>query len=262
MQPQEISHTVVVAGEIDNNPSVQVPQGKDGVDDVTAGLFPYGTTTYDRLAFARQLDEIAATTDAGTEFGLDVLSSHFERGVALLADEELHPAFAPADFSVVRDQTAGELVGEMTSPDHLADVALNRALYPPDDPSQRFATPKSVGALTLADVKAWYASAYRPDLTTIVVIGDTTPEAAKAIFEKYFGAWKAVGPKPNVELPSAPANAPSQVQVPATGRVQSSVQLIETAADRSQRSGVGTAATRKHRADRRLLLVAALSRPA
>jgi zinc protease len=226
--PQEISHTVVVAGEIDNNPNVQVPQGKDGVDDVTAGLFPYGTTTYDRLAFARQLDEIAATTDAGTEFGLDVLSSHFERGVALLADEELHPAFAPPDFSVVRDQTAGELVGEMTSPDHLADVALNRALYPPDDPSQRFATPKSVGALTLADVKTWYASAYRPDLTTIVVIGDTTPEAAKAIFEKYFGAWKAVGPKPNVEFPSAPANAPSQVQVPATGRVQSSVQLIET----------------------------------
>lgn len=228
VQPQEISHTVVVAGEIDNNPSVQVPQGKDGVDDVTAGLFPYGTTTYDRLAFARQLDEIAATTDAGIDFGLDVLSSHFERGVALLADEELHPAFAAADFAVVREQTAAELVGEMTSPDHLADVALNKALYPPDDPSQRFATPKSVGALTLADVKAWYASAYRPDLTTIVVIGDTTPEAAKAIFEKYFGAWKAVGPKPNVELPSAPENAPSQVQVPATGRVQSSVQLIET----------------------------------
>lgn len=228
VQPQQISHTVVVAGEIDNNPSVQEPQGKDGVDDVTAGLFPYGTTSYDRLAFARQLDEIAATTDAGTDFGLDVLSSHFDRGVALLADEELHPAFAPADFAVVREQTAGELVGEMTSPEHLADVALNKALFPPGDPSQRFATPKSVGALTLDDVKAWYASAYRPDLTTIVVIGDTTPEAAKAIFEKYFGAWKAVGPKPNVELPAAPPNVPSQMQVPATGRVQSSVQLIET----------------------------------
>ncbi|HET6275389.1 MAG TPA: pitrilysin family protein [Candidatus Cybelea sp.] len=226
--PESISHTVVVSGEIENNAGVQVPAGKEGVDDVTAALFPYGTTTYDRLGFARQLDDIAATTEAGTDFGLDVLSAHFERGVALLADQELHPAFKPDDFTVVRTQTAGELVGEMTSPEHLAEVALNKALYPAGDPSQRFATPKSIGALSLDDVKAWYASAYRPDLTTIVVIGDTTPAAAKAIFEKYFGAWKAVGAKPNVDSPPVPANAASQLQVPATGRVQSSVQLVET----------------------------------
>lgn len=87
----------------------------------------------------------------------------------------------------------------MTTPEHLAEVALNKALYPPGDPKQRFATPKSVAGLTLGDVKSWFATAYRPDLTTIVVIGDTTPEAAKAIVEKYFGAWRATGPKPNVD---------------------------------------------------------------
>jgi len=42
-------------------------------------------------------------------------------------------------------------------------------------------------------VKSWFATAYRPDLTTIVVIGDTTPEAAKAIVEKYFGHGKRRG---------------------------------------------------------------------
>lgn len=228
VQPETISHTVVVAGSIENNPSVQVPTGKDGVDDVTEALFPYGTTSSDRLAFQRELDAIAATTQAGTSFGLDVLSSHFDRGVALLADQELHPAFRADDFTIVQDQLAGELMGEMTSPDHLAQVALDKALYPTGDPLQRYATPQSVRALTLADVKAWYAQAYRPDLTTIVVIGDTTPAAAKAVFEKYFGAWTASGPKPNVEPPPVPPNAPSQVDVPATGRVQSSVRLVET----------------------------------
>ncbi len=228
VQPEQISHTVVVAGEIENNPQVQVPPGQDGVDDVTAGLFPYGTTTYDRLGFQRQLDDIAATTSAGTDFGLEVLSAHFDRGVQLLADQELHPAFDQADFDIVKQQTADALVGQMTSPDHLAEVALDKALYPPGDPSQRFATPKAVSALSLADVKSWYASAYRPDLTTIVVIGDTTPEAAKAVFEKYFGDWRAQGPKPNVEFPAVPSNTPAQAQVPATGRVQSSVRLVET----------------------------------
>jgi zinc protease len=111
VQSERISHTVVVAGQIRNDPAVQEPAGKEGVADVAEGLFPYGTTTYDRLAFQRQLDEIAATTSGGTDFGLEVLSSNFERGVALLADQELHPAFNPADFAIVRDQLAGELVG-------------------------------------------------------------------------------------------------------------------------------------------------------
>ncbi|MBV8153234.1 MAG: insulinase family protein [Candidatus Eremiobacteraeota bacterium] len=228
VQPERVTHTVVVSGEILNNPQVQTPQGQDGVDSVTSDMLPYGTTTYGRVALQTELDKIAATTSAGTTFGLDVLSQNFDRGLQLLADEELHPAFDPRAFALVRQQTLGGLEGEMNSPDHLADVALAKALYPPDDPEQRFATPQSVSALKLDDVKAWYASAYRPDLTTIVVIGDTTPEQAKALVEKYFGSWAATGPKPNVYPPAVPLNAASAVTVPATGRVQSTVELSET----------------------------------
>jgi zinc protease len=107
-------------------------------------------------------------------------------------------------------------------------VALNKALYPPGDPDQRFATPQTAGALTLDDVKAYYHDAYRPDLTTVVVIGDTTPDQAKALFEKYFGGWTAAGPKPNLLPSPVPSNAAAQIAVPATGRVQSTVQLVET----------------------------------
>jgi zinc protease len=228
VQPEEITHTVVVRGEILNNPDVQEPAGQEGVDDVAAGMLEYGTTTYGRVAFQSELDKIAATTSAGIDFSLRVLSAHFDRGVQLLADEELHPAFDPQAFDIVKNQTVGELTGEMTSPDHLATVALTAALYPAGDPERRFASPKSVGSLTLDSVKAWYSGAYRPDLTTIVVIGDTTPDQAKAVFEKYFAGWTAQGPKPNVYPPAVPPNSPSQVTVPATGRVQSSVQLVET----------------------------------
>jgi zinc protease len=228
VQPDHSTRTVTVAGEIRNNPQVQEPAGQDGVADLTASLLPYGTATYDRLAFQAELDKIAATTQAGTTFGLQALSSDFDRGVALLADEELHPRFDAKDFDVVKQQTVGSLTGVITAPDHLAAVALSKALYPAGDPEQRFATPASVGSLTLADVKAWFALAYRPDLTTIVVIGDVTPDQAKAALTKYFGAWSAVGPKPNVYPSPVPNNAASTATVPATGRVQSSVQLVET----------------------------------
>jgi zinc protease len=51
---------------------------------------------------------------------------------------------------------------------------------------------------------------------------------AKAVVEKYFGGWKAEGPKPETDLPAVPANKPSAVSVPDASRVQSEVTLAET----------------------------------
>jgi zinc protease len=64
-------------------------------------------------------------------------------------------------------------------------------------------------------------------MTNVVVIGDVTPEQARATFEKYFGSWTAQGPKPDVTLPSVPKNAASDAIVPDVGRVQSDVQLAQ-----------------------------------
>jgi len=228
VQPDHSTSTVTVSGEIQNNPQVEVPAGKEGVQDVTAGLFGYGTTGYDRLAFQSELDKIAANEQAGTSFSVQALSSDFDRAMQLLAENELHPRFDASDFQIVKSQELGTLAGVLTSPDHLAEVALNKALYPPGDPMQRFASVQSANAVTLADVRAWYASAFRPDLTTLVIVGDITPAQARAVVGRYFGGWSVSGPKPQLDPPPVPPNKPGAVNVPATGRVQSSVRLVET----------------------------------
>jgi len=227
VQPEHITHTVVVRGSVQSNEMIQAPPDKLGVGDITAGLFAFGTTTYGRIALRQELDKIAAEVTAGTQFSLDVLSNQFERGVQLLADEELHPAFPEKDFETVKGQAVGALTGAMSAPDHLVEVALNKALYPAQDPVQRFATPQTAGAVALPDLRSYYTSVYRPDMTTIVVIGDTTPEAAKKLFEQYFGGWTAQGARPGVFLPAVPDNKSADANVPAQGRVQSQVQLVQ-----------------------------------
>lgn len=227
VQTVRVTHTVEVHGSIASNEAVQAPAGKMGVADIAAGLFPFGTKTSDRIALRRQLDDIAAEASAGTDFSLRVLSDKFDRGVAILADEELHPAFPAQAFQIVKGQEVGALTGALKSPDFLTDVALNKALLPADDPLQKYATPETVNAVTPDDVQAFYASVYRPDMTTVVVIGDVTPTQAKAAFEKYFGDWKAQGAKPDITLPAVPKNKASNVDVPDQGRVQSDVQLAQ-----------------------------------
>lgn len=227
VQPEHVTHTVVVRGTVLSNEAIQAPLAKLGVGDIAAGLFPFGTTTYTRIGLRQELDKIAAEVNAGTDFSLDVLSDQFDRGMQLLADEELHPAFPETSFATVQQQEVGQLSGQMTAPDHLVSVALNKALYPADDPTQRFATPVTAGAVSLADVKSYFTSAYRPDMTTIVVVGDTTPAAARALVEKYFGGWSAPGAKPDVFLPAVPLNKTADVNVPDNGRTQSQVTLAQ-----------------------------------
>ena len=60
-------------------------------------------------------------------------------------------------------------------------------------PYWREALPRTVESLTLQDVRNYYRHAFRPDLTTIVVIGKVTPEEAQAVIEKHFGGWTATG---------------------------------------------------------------------
>jgi zinc protease len=59
------------------------------------------------------------------------------------------------------------------------------------------------------------------------VIGDVTPEEAKAVIEKWFGDWKAVGPKPETTLPAVPVNKASAANVADPEAVQDSVDLAE-----------------------------------
>jgi zinc protease len=226
--PSTISETALVRGEILTNAGLQEPPGKEGVASILDGLFQYGTQTYDRIAYQTELDKIAASVSAGRSFGLDVLSKDFDRGVDLLADDELHPALPQQAFDIVKQQTVGSLTGTIKSPDYKAGRALAAALYPAGDPARRAATPQSATAVTLDDAKAFYATAFRPDLTTIVVVGNVTPEHARAAVEKAFGAWKADGPRPNVFNPAVPPNAAGSATIPATGRVQSEVRMSET----------------------------------
>lgn len=221
------SSTVTVVGQIKHNADLQTPKDEEGVSSVLDGLYSYGTTTLGRIAFQKALDDIAANESAGYSFSLQVLKQYFSRGVQLLADNELHPALPERAFTVTRMQTAQFVAGNMQSPGYRTSRALMKALLPENDPSLRHATPQSIMKLTLADVKNYHAETVRPDLTTIVVIGDVTPQEAQAVIEKWFGNWPATGPKPNTTLPPVPLNKPSAANVPDKERVQDIAILAE-----------------------------------
>ncbi len=227
VQPINISNTVSVYGSIKNKPDLETPKGQEGVDNVLEQLFNYGSKTLNRIQFQKALDNIGANESAGSSFSLQVLTDHFNRGVQLLADNELHPALPAQAFRIIQYQTAATVAGQLQSPDYLFRRAIHTSLLPKGDPALRHPIPASVRSLTLNDVENYYQHVFRPDMTTIVVIGNISPEKAKTVIEKYFGNWKATGNKPNVEFSPVPLNKAAVVHVPDASRVQDRVVLAE-----------------------------------
>lgn len=225
VQPTSVSDTISVYGHIRNRAEVEAAPAQQGIANVLDQLLSYGSEQLDRLQYQQALDAIGAEEHAGTDFGIQVLSGNFERGVALLADNELHPALPRPALAVAANQYAQVVAARLHSPGYLTQRALRSGVFPADDPSLREATPEGLRALSLEDVRAYYHKVYRPDLTSIVVVGNVSPESARAVIGRYFGGWTAEGPKPDTDLPAVPDNHAGTVAVPDASRVQDYVVL-------------------------------------
>ncbi len=219
--------TVSLQGSVRHEPGLETPAGEEGISDIMGSLFSYGTRTLDRLAFRAALDEIAANETAGYEFSVSALKANFPRAVELLADNEIHPALPDAAFAIVKRQTSELVAGNLKSPEYRMYRALDSALLPPADAALREATPDTVSHVTLDAVRRYHAATVRPDLTTLVVIGDISADDARAVVEKWFGDWRAEGAQPDTVLAPVPPNKPSSVSVPDPEAVQDTVFLAE-----------------------------------
>ncbi|MFZ0575330.1 MAG: pitrilysin family protein [Candidatus Cybelea sp.] len=227
--PESVSPTIVVKGEIDTEPAYFEPPGREGVASLTSELMQWGTASYDRKAYEAETDAIAAQVDLGSTFGATVTSEHFDRAMQLLADGMLHPGFPPAGFAVSKTKQLQVLSAAEHLPAAQAIVAQDEALYAPGDPRRRRATTQSMAAISPADVRRWYAFAFRPDLTTISIVGDVNPGRARSIVERYFGNWKAFGKRPNFNRAIPPKRAPRRqtITVKSPSLTQSQVTLKE-----------------------------------
>lgn len=130
VQYENISDTVSVFGRVKSNSKMEEPPGQEGAGMVLSELFSYGTTSLDRMAFQKALDDIGAIESAGTNFSLQVLSAHAERGMQLLAENVISPALPENAFKTIQPQLVAGVAGSLQSPGYLVHRALGAALFP------------------------------------------------------------------------------------------------------------------------------------
>lgn len=212
VRTKHVSPTVFLFGHIKSNENIQAPAGKEGVGALTAQLFPFGSVTRDRETLEKSLDDLAANAGGGVNFSVSGRTQDFDAALAILADLELHPAFPQYAFDLTRQNMIRVKAGVEQTPGYRLQQTITKTLYPADSPALRVQSVKSLSGLTREDVLSYYQSVYRPDMTTIEVVGDISVEEARRKITTAFGEWKAIGPKPDVDLAAIPFNPVPPVQ--------------------------------------------------
>jgi zinc protease len=225
--------------EVHSNPTVFIdgfvrsfeqadPAGKEGLGDITSMLLGYGSAKYDFAAQRKLADDLGATLSYGRSFSAHGFAKDANALIDALADSVQHPTFPETRFALVKAQTTAGVSRRALDPNYRSERAFEEALYPAGDPALREPSSDSVGSITLDDVRAQHDAWYRPDLTTVVVVGDVDAHAIEQAVTAAFGSWTATGPKPDPTLPPLPLPSPVAkiVETPAN---DDSVQLGSTA---------------------------------
>jgi zinc protease len=195
--------TFVLRGRIASSPAFE-PPGQEGIIRLASSVADYGSAQYAFAQRRKATDDMGAIVQTGQSFSAQGEARDFERIVAIIADGEAHPTFGNPWFDIERSQLANSLQSEGNISGVMIDRAYDRLLLAGDDPSLRQPTAQSVSGITQQDLLAYAARYWRPDLTTIAVAGDLSPDRVRSDLEAAFGSWQATGPKPDPHLPAIP----------------------------------------------------------
>jgi len=185
------------------------PPGKYGLASFTAALLEEGAGSRSALEIADAIDYLGA--DLGATASIDASAVRLHVPVArladalpLMADVALRPTFPKDELERQRLQRLTSLLQGRDEPATISAVAFSRVLY---GKGHRYGTPQMGTAETIKtfgvdDLRGFYASMFRPDNATLLVVGDVTADRVVPLVEKQFGGWKATGAVAAEKLPA------------------------------------------------------------
>jgi len=186
-----------------------------GTASLTSTLLEDGTKTRTALQISDQLALLGADISAGSNLDLSTvqlsaLKSKLDASLDLFADVILNPSFPQADFEREKKQRLAAIDREKNTPVQMALRVFPGLLYGTGhaygNPLTGSGTAESVSKTTREDLVKFHETWYKPNDSTLIVVGDTTLDEVKPKLEKLFAGWKSAKiPEKNIKSVSLAA---------------------------------------------------------
>ncbi len=188
-----------------------------GTARLVASLLDGGTKTRTSLDLNEQLAQLGARVNAVGSIDyltvrLSAMKAKLDGALDLYADIVLNPVFPETDFRRQQQLQLSAIQREKATPAQMGFRVLPSLIYGKghaySEPFTGSGTPESVSKLTRDDLVKFHATWFKPNHSTLVIVGDTTLADMRPKLEKLFAPWKAGDtPKKNVADVSLPAKS-------------------------------------------------------
>lgn len=165
---------------------------KAGLANMTADLLLKGTKTRTATQIAEEIEFLGGDITAGAGWNgstvaVNVTSDKIDRAMTVMADTVLNPTFAQSEIDLLKTQTLDELNVSLKQPSTIANFVAARYTFGEHVAS---GTPETLSKLTRDDIVKFHQTAYAPQNSVLIFVGDITPAKAEAMAKKLFAGWK------------------------------------------------------------------------
>jgi len=152
---------------------------KAGLPNIAAQMLNDETQSFTAEQMNSALEKIGSTIDVSatgnaTVFSVLSITKNLDETLALLKERLLHPKFTQEALDRIKTQDLQNIQIAKTQPANIASDVFTKLLYGKDN-IRTFGlagNEKTIPNITLADVNAYYADNFSPEITSVVVAGD------------------------------------------------------------------------------------------
>ncbi|MGE5444782.1 MAG: M16 family metallopeptidase [Ignavibacteriales bacterium] len=175
--------------------SVFEPDRKAGLANLTAKLLTQGTAKRTATQVAGEIDFMGASLSTNADYDyieaeLVVLRKYSDKGLEIMGDILMNPAFAPEEIEKKVREVQGELRKNEEDPGWVAKRQFLKTLFGSHPYGSIVeGSEESIKKISRADIVDFHSNYYIPNRTIIAVAGDITLEEAKDLIQKNFENW-------------------------------------------------------------------------
>jgi zinc protease len=169
---------------------------KIGTANLMAELLNKGTASKTPLQLEQAIKKLGANisiyaTKEGIRISASSLARNFQPTFTLLTEMLLTPRWDKNEFDLLKQDINSQIKQQTTSPRQISTNEMNKLVYGDKNRLSHnlLGTTKSLAAIEINDLKAFYQTKLSANLTNIHIVGDIKQESALQAFTQIESTW-------------------------------------------------------------------------